>query len=230
MTEEQYIKFLTDIYVKADGTHLNNASIRKYSHQTTSKINSYLELLLPDFGYKSIYEVQTIEELQYIERLLNLNTDFVKENKEGHQMYSAGLHRYIEFAKGTLIHKYTDDAAVLDIKEPVPRHIPIKPGTTLIRDTVKITQAKCLCDYHCQVDEHHITFKAASTRKNYVESHHIIALSCQNDFEYSLDVLANIIVLCPNCHRKLHYAVREDRIDKLYKLYDTRYERFNNAD
>lgn len=229
MTEEQYIKFLTDVYVKADGSHLNSASIGKYSRQTTSKIDSYLNTIMPGCDYKTIYEVQTIEELKEIERLLKLNSDFVRDNKEGHQMYSAGLHRYIEFAEGTLINKYTSDASVLDIKEPVPRQIISKQRTSVIRDTVKIAQAKGLCNHHCQIDESHITFRTASTGKNYVEGHHIIPLSCQNEFEYSLDVLANIIVLCPNCHRKLHYSVREERLDDLYRIYDSRYERFDNA-
>ena len=229
MTEEQYIKFLTDVYTTDRGGHLSAASIDKYSRQTTSKIDSYLNRILPNSIYDSIYDVGTIEELNEIRTLLLSNSDFVRENTEGHHMYSAGLNRYIEFAEGTLISQFSNDTSVLDIKEPIPKNIEVKPRTIPARDSVRIAQAKGACKYCCQIDETHRTFTSESTRKNYVEGHHIIPISYQSHFSYSLDVLANIIVLCPNCHRLLHYAIKTERIDKLYRIYDKRYERFDHA-
>ena len=53
-----------------------------------------------------------------------------------------------------------------------------------------------------------------------MEAHHIIPLSAHEQFEYNLDVDANIVSLCPNCHRKLHFG-RDIKIE-LKKLYDLR--------
>ena len=229
MTEKQYILFLTDVYTTDKGDHLSAASINKYSRQTTSKINYYLSKILPNNNYDSIYDVGTIEELNEIRTLLMSNPDFVRENTEGHHMYSAGLNRYIEFAEGTLISQFSDDTSVLDIKEPIPKSIEVRPRFVSARDSVKIAQAKGACRYCCQIDKAHRSFISESTRKNYVEGHHIIPLSCQSHFGYSLDVLANIIVLCPNCHRLLHYAIKPERVDRLYRIYDDRHERFEHA-
>lgn len=229
MTEEQYIKFLTDVYTTGRGEHLSSASINKYSRQTTSKIDSYLDRIIPNNIYTSIYDVGTIEELNEIRNLLLSNPDFVRENTEGHHMYSAGLNRYIEFAEGTLISRFSEDTSVLDIKEPIPRNITVSQRFAYARDSVKIAQAKGACRYCCQLDGSHKTFTSEATSKNYVEGHHIIPLSCQSHFDYSLDVLANIIVLCPNCHRLLHYAIKPERIDRLFRIYDDRHERFDHA-
>ena len=228
MTEEQYIKFLKDVYKTGRGKNLSDASISKYSKQTTNKIDSYLNQLFPNNNYRSIYDVNTIEELKKIRSLLFANEKFIKEDSDGHRMYSAGLNRYIEFAEGSLISLFTDDPAILDIKEPKPKQI-IEKRKKVVRDSVKISQAKGACKYCCQIDVQHKSFTAESTNKNYVEGHHIIPLYYQTHFDYSLDVLANIIVLCPNCHRLLHYAIKPERIDKLYRIYDERYDRFDNA-
>lgn len=46
------------------------------------------------------------------------------------------------------------------------------------------------------------------TRKNerYLEGHHVIQLEHFSLFNNDLDIMENIIPLCPNCHRKLHNA------------------------
>ena len=229
MTEEQYIKFLKEVYLTTRGEHLSEASVNKYSRQTTKKIDYYLKALLPDCGYESIYDVNSIEELKRIQRILKEDPAFTAENNKGDHMYSAGLAKYILFAEGSLISKFCTDTSVLDIKEPIPKEIKVNPRRIPARDSMKIAQAKGACRYCCQIDDAHKTFISMATKKNYVEGHHIIPISFQSNFNYSLDVLANIIVLCPNCHRLLHYAIKPERVDKLYQIYDERYERFSNA-
>ena len=60
-----------------------------------------------------------------------------------------------------------------------------------------------------------------------MEAHHLIPMSAQNDFENSLDVDANIVCLCPNCHRKLHYGNQID--EELKILYEKRKELLNKS-
>jgi predicted HNH restriction endonuclease len=76
-----------------------------------------------------------------------------------------------------------------------------------------------LANYQCDLDKSHKTF-ITKNGKPYMEAHHLIPLSTQDYFDYSLDVDANIVCLCPNCHRKLHYG--NNLTNDLIKLYEDR--------
>ena len=86
------------------------------------------------------------------------------------------------------------------------------------RDNEKAKKSIVLANYKCELDDNHQTFNTING-KPYMEAHHLIPLSTQDYFEYSLDVDANIVCLCPTCHRKLHYgnSIRDD-LKKLYNL------------
>lgn len=55
-----------------------------------------------------------------------------------------------------------------------------------------------------------------------MEAHHLIPMSAQENFNNSLDVDANIVSLCPACHRKLHHG-KEIEFE-LKKLFESRLE------
>ena len=74
-----------------------------------------------------------------------------------------------------------------------------------------------LANYQCDLDKSHKSF-ITKNGKPYMEAHHLIPLSTQDYFDYSLDVDANIVCLCPNCHRKLHYG--DNITSDLIKLYE----------
>lgn len=77
--------------------------------------------------------------------------------------------------------------------------------------------------YQCENESSHYTF----LRKNglpYTEPHHLIPLSKYEDFDYSIDIMENIVSLCSTCHNLLHYGRFEDKEPILEKLY---YERKN---
>ena len=62
-----------------------------------------------------------------------------------------------------------------------------------------------------------------------MESHHLIPISFQPNFEYSLDVYSNIVCLCPICHRQIHYGLINDRKKLLSVLFEKREERLINS-
>ena len=62
-----------------------------------------------------------------------------------------------------------------------------------------------------------------------MEGHHLLPLSQQHNFKTSLDVYANIICLCPICHRLLHFGTDKDRIQAISKLYEKREFRLENS-
>lgn len=57
-------------------------------------------------------------------------------------------------------------------------------------------------------------------KKLRIEAHHLIPIGEQSKFSFSLDVDANIVSLCPNCHRKLHHG--KDIKEDLFKLFNAR--------
>lgn len=90
------------------------------------------------------------------------------------------------------------------------------------RDSKVAANAIKIAGYKCEVDETHSSFTRRSNGKNYTESHHLIPVNCQDEFEYSLDVEENICSICSNCHNCLHYGIDEERVKLLQKLYDER--------
>ena len=91
-----------------------------------------------------------------------------------------------------------------------------------LRSAVYVLQALNNANYMCEYENTHVSFIRKSNGKNYTEAHHLIPLSFQNEFKYSLDVPVNIISLCSNCHNQLHYG--KDIVCILRKLYNSRIE------
>ena len=84
------------------------------------------------------------------------------------------------------------------------------------RDARLIQEAKTRDNFTCQIDAKHQTF--ISKGVNYVEGHHVLPMFQQKNFSFNLDVLENIISLCPSCHREIHSADNKHEIlKKLYK-------------
>lgn len=82
-----------------------------------------------------------------------------------------------------------------------------------------LAHAKYLCEY----DNEDRTF-IRKNGKNYTEPHHLIPISKYKEYEYSLDVMENIVSLCSHCHNLLHYGRIEDKKVILQKLYNERIE------
>lgn len=74
------------------------------------------------------------------------------------------------------------------------------------RDKQISKNALVRANFKCEYDVTHLVFERKNHPVDYTEPHHLIPLSKQNDFEYSLDVEANIVSLCSHCHNKVHYG------------------------
>ncbi|AZV48704.1 DUF3578 domain-containing protein [Bacillus halotolerans] len=91
------------------------------------------------------------------------------------------------------------------------------------------SKAMMLSNYTCEIDRSHKTFISKSTNKPYVESHHLVPIAKQEEFRYDLDQLANIISLCPLCHRLIHLGKDEEKEELLKKLFEQRKEQLNRV-
>jgi 5-methylcytosine-specific restriction endonuclease McrA len=97
------------------------------------------------------------------------------------------------------------------------------------RDENEKKEALILANYKCEVDQNHTTFISKQTEENYVEGHHLIPISQYAEFENDVDVKANIVSLCPTCHRKLHSGIKQDVDEVLEVLYKKREDRLTKV-
>lgn len=115
---------------------------------------------------------------------------------------------------------------VLDLPEPLANEY---SQNSKKRDAQKAANAKAKANYLCEFNDEHHTFKSKTTQENYVEAHHLIPMQLQPKFFYSLDIEANIVALCPICHRRIHHATDEEKIEIITKLYNERIERLKKC-
>lgn len=169
---------------------------------------------IPDEHYKAIWE-------KYI------SGDRLRELKE----------LYREFKRGIFIERMdVSDEADTHIVKAAKMHedIPVAKcalnGTSVSaypRNSQVVFNVLHDANHKCELNCTTTLFLRKNSQINYTEAHHLIPLCYQNDFEYSLDVEANVVSLCPNCHRRLHYG---DNISELLRtLYESRKERFKKC-
>lgn len=172
----------------------------------------------------NIYEIADLERLENARDILYANPDFIQLNTRGNRMYSVGLNNYIRFAKGEDFEKVKENIVVMDV--------PVSPTESVVvsqevwrRSGILRIQAIEFAGYVCEIDNAHKTFIAEASNKPYMEGHHAIPMKLQGSFSQSLDVYANIVCLCPLCHRKIHYGQKNEKVNMIYKIYDNRAER-----
>lgn len=85
-------------------------------------------------------------------------------------------------------------------------------------------------NYLCIYNNEHTTFISQITNKPFMEAHHLIPISYQQEmwerFHINIDCIENIVSLCPNCHRAIHYGKNEEKIKIITKLYDIKKQDF----
>lgn len=86
-----------------------------------------------------------------------------------------------------------------------------------------IDRALFAAGYKCEGECNSELFVRRDGKSNYTEGHHLIPLCFQTIFDFSLDVEANVVSLCPRCHSLLHYGRDKDQLLKL--LYQKRIAR-----
>lgn len=117
-----------------------------------------------------------------------------------------------------------DDLPRVDdyIPSPVKRPEPILLEGNIAYPRNHRTALKALfrAQYKCEINGEHPSFVRKSNGTQYTEPHHLIPMAEQDKFDKSLDVEANIVSLCSNCHNQLHYGEGAELLIK--KLYDKR--------
>lgn len=210
-----YKKYLKEIRKVSDSTVMHYQGALRY-------ISKYL--VQKEKLQQTVYEIQDIGELEVIKTYLYTDPDFVALDKRGHQMYSASFNNYYKFASGQGFANIHKQIVLMDIEIPVT-HKQISSVNTWKRSTIIKLQSIESAGYQCEINAEHNTFTAKSTGHPYMEGHHALPMKYQDKFSKSLDVYANIVCLCPICHRLLHYGVETEKENVLSKIYYDRSER-----
>lgn len=87
-------------------------------------------------------------------------------------------------------------------------------------------------NYLCEFNGLHETFISKRTGRNFVEGHHLVPVSSQieiwNKYSVNADCVENIISLCPNCHRAIHYGDNETKKKMIELLFNLRKTEFRS--
>lgn len=210
-----YEKYLKDI------RQVSNSTITHY----TQALRTVSKYLVDDRKIQnSIYEIKDIGELEVIKKHLEGNAEFTALDKRGHQMYSTGLNNYIKFAKGEGFGNIKKKIEIFDEEVPIGK-IKTRKSTSLSRSSIIKNQSIESAGYQCEYDSNHVTFISQTTKHMYMEGHHAIPMKFQDKFNYSIDIYANIVCLCPICHRLLHYGIASEKDKVLNKIYSARADR-----
>lgn len=217
--KEYYSRYLTEI------RGLSQSSVKHYLDALN---NISRRLREKDMIQQDIYEIMDTGELASIREFLNSDPDYIALNKRGNNMYSAGLNNYYRFAVAEGLGVEKGNVNKLDV--PMEADLPVKViQQTWKRSNILRIQAIAFADYKCELDKDHTSFISGHTHRPYMEGHHAIPMSNQGVFKNSLDVYANIVCLCPLCHRKIHFGIKEDRKVMAQRIYDYRAERLANS-
>lgn len=149
------------------------------------------------------YSLQTLEKLVHdIILLKNLYVEVIGKRKKIEE----------------IINKTEEEE--IDYQKPGKKSTTTSESRKWVRDPKIRDLALKKTNYKCELDNSHQTFIYKGIQ--FMEGHHLIPMEYQHLFINSLDVVSNIISLCPNCHRKIHYGEPLERIEMATKLYNIR--------
>ena len=75
-------------------------------------------------------------------------------------------------------------------------------------------------NHKCEIDSFHRTFERRVDALPYMESHHLIPMAAQGEYDVSIDVPENIVSLCSSCHNEIHYG--KNAVKLIEQLYNSR--------
>ncbi len=180
---------------------------------------SYVSIPLSDFneavgfksnyaprGYRTLKDEQTDDAMAFLNTLSSFIYD--ENNDESYQ-------DDVQNARS----KISEDRAELKkdlVEVGGSQHYPRSPSVA--------KYALELAHYKCELNENHNTFISRVSNSNYVEAHHLVPLRVSEEsfINFDLDVPANIISLCPTCHRMMHNGTVNDINEAIEKLYNKR--------
>lgn len=219
MLLQYYVKYLEQV------RQVSDSSIKHYT-QAINRISKFLRE--KGLIQNSIYELGDIEELENMRNYVYSDEEFIALDTRGNRMYSASLNNYYRFALGVGLFEKEDSLKSLDMALPIGEKTIITREEWRRSPIIKLQTIEA-AGFMCEIDSKHSTFLSQSSGKQYMEGHHVIPMRYQDKFNQSIDVYANIVCLCPICHRLLHYGLNSEKGKVINQIYETRKERLGKS-
>lgn len=194
-----------------------NELVKEYTFENPSVAISVM-LGRMESGNKEFFTLDNIELGTYLE------VDIIDGFELKEKLYKNRVGIEEDDSKGTISSLDVELAVASDAEyKPVAKPNKIDGSTSKFKRNEMLAKNTLIrAKFKCEIDTNHISFETKNG-KQYMEAHHLIPLSKQDEFEYSLDVDANIVCLCPNCHKNLHYG--KDVKSLVNLLYEARREK-----
>lgn len=173
----------------------------------------------------SLPSQQTVEQ-DFLTLLAHYDTLFAVAGESIHDLVEVNEATYqqavidrISTKKSGSKAKFVEPAGVV----AAPKRRTLKGKSTVVRNPAVGEYALELASFKCEIDPMHATFVSGSSHVAYLEAHHLVPISLQPRFDpVSLDVSANVVALCPMCHKRLHHGRAEDKKKDLQVLLKNR--------
>lgn len=113
----------------------------------------------------------------------------------------------------------------IQVESGKPEPVPPKTEITVSgypRNQVFADNAKRIAKFKCEINSAHKTFISSANGEAYMEAHHLVPFSKQDNHNVFLDFIGNIVALCPRCHKLLHHGKAADKEIGLKKLFSAR--------
>ncbi|BAL00273.1 hypothetical protein OBV_30740 [Oscillibacter valericigenes Sjm18-20] len=204
-----------------------NITDKSVDHYVTgiNSINTLLEKY--NFPIIDIFAVSSCSDLDAIKIFLKTNPEFLNKDSIGHHMYSVAFNHFYRFAC-TDSDFFRRGINRMDITVAKPEII-TDTAAQWKRNQIVIAHSIEGANYCCEHNVSHSTFIARSSGKAYMEGHHLIPLKYQTKFNCGIDVYANVVCLCPVCHRLMHFGRDSERRYVAEMLFDKRSARLSKS-
>lgn len=220
--------------------------MREVADAAIKYLEIYPEAVLGKINLKSTgdlaraYEAAAIESFQYSAHELPSEEQFfsdldflLKEYSLLENIFKTDLYSLLDVSEEEFQQVALEKAATLvanaSSERDEPGGVALYSASVLgtkgfVRSPIVSATALRNANFLCEIDETHWTFVSKAKKQKYVEAHHLIPICHQNKFEFSLDVVANIISVCATCHRMLHFGVADEKRTLLRSLLRKRRE------
>ncbi|OFX39078.1 MAG: hypothetical protein A2X08_03780 [Bacteroidetes bacterium GWA2_32_17] len=97
-------------------------------------------------------------------------------------------------------------------------------GKIIVKDSRISKSALIAANYTCSINTIHKTF-ITKQKIPYMEGHHLIPCTVTNSeyfmkkYNKNIDCIENIVSICPNCHREIHYGEWKSKSEKIKLLF-----------
>jgi len=107
-------------------------------------------------------------------------------------------------------------------------------GKTIVKDSRISKSALIDAKYICIINTAHKTF-ITKHKITYMEGHHLIPCTVTNSeyfmkkFNKNIDCFENIVCVCPNCHREVHYGEWASKSEKIRIMFRKQQEKLKRV-